>query len=171
MKNFKNSNSDSPTHHSDSPTPEPGSRRLSDSPSRGVSDFPTGSRWLSEFSFKHSKADSPTRRIGESATPRLGELESHPLPDSTSRGVVFWLRISPRFRSKNRNSSKGSVRDLWGTNFCKNPRKSASLPCPFKSHIERLCDLLVPAEIDLRETIMAGINFMDTKAYVSFSWK
>ncbi len=24
------------------------------------------------------------------------------------------------------------VRDLWGTNFCKTPRKSASLPCPFK---------------------------------------
>ncbi len=31
-----------------------------------------------------------------------------------------------------RNGSKGSVRDLWGPNFCKNPRKSASLPCPFK---------------------------------------
>jgi len=119
---------------------ESGSRRLSDSLSRGVDDSPTrwvgelatprlaesGSRRLSDspsFSFKHSKADSPTRRVGESATPRLA--------DSLSRGVIFRLRISPRIRSQKRNGSKDSVRDLWGTNFCKNPRKSASLPCPF----------------------------------------
>jgi hypothetical protein len=43
---------------------------------------------LAEFSFKHSKADSP------------------------SRGVIFRLRISPRIRSQNWNGSKGSVRDL-----------------------------------------------------------
>ncbi len=54
------------------------------------------------------------------------------LPDSASQGVFFRLRISPRIRSQNRNGSKGSVRNSWGTNFCKNPRKSASLPCPFK---------------------------------------
>ncbi len=64
--------------------------------------------WLAEFSFKHSKADSPTR------------------------GVIFRLQISPRIRSQNRNGSKVSARDLWGTNFYKNPRKSASLSCPFK---------------------------------------
>ncbi len=45
------------------------------------------------------------------------------LHDSASRGVVFWLWISPRIRS---------VRDLSQTDLCKNPRKSASLPCPFK---------------------------------------
>ncbi len=106
--------------------------RLPDSPSRGVNNSPTrrvgelatprltesGSRRLSDspsFSFKHSKAES----------------ESQWLPDSPSRRVVFGLRISPRIWSQKRNGSKGSVRDLWGPNFCKNPRKSASLPCPF----------------------------------------
>ncbi len=96
---------------------ESGSRRLSESPS---------------FSFKHSKADSPTPRVSESSTPRLAELESRRLPESPSQRVIFRLQISPQIRSQNRNGSKGSVRDLWGTNFCKNPRKSASLPCPFK---------------------------------------
>jgi hypothetical protein len=57
---------------------------------------------------------------------------SRRVADSPSRGVVFRLRKSPRIRSQNRNGSKGSVRDLWGNNFCKNPRKSATLPCPFK---------------------------------------
>ncbi len=52
---------------------ELGSRRLSDSPS---------------FSFKHSKADSPTRRVGESLTPRLTESESQRIPDSPSRRVT-----------------------------------------------------------------------------------
>ncbi len=103
---------------------ESGSRRLSDSPS---------------FSFKHSNADSPTRRVGESSTPRPAKLESQRLPylpsrrvaDSPSRGVVFRLRISPRIRSQKLTGSKDNVRDLWGPNFCKNPRKSASLACPF----------------------------------------
>jgi hypothetical protein len=45
--------------------------------------------------------------------------------------VYFCIKQTFRIRSQNRNGSKGSVRDLWGTNFCKNPRKSASLPCPF----------------------------------------
>jgi hypothetical protein len=56
------------------------------------------------------------------------------LPDSPGRGVVFQLRISPRIRSPNQNGSKCSVRDLCQTDFCKNPRKSSSLPCPFKPH-------------------------------------
>jgi hypothetical protein len=90
--------------------------RLPDSPSRGV-------------------VDSPTCRVVESATPRLAESESRRLPDSASRGVVFRLRISPRIRSQKRNGSEGSVRDLWGPNFCKNPRKSASLPCPFNDRV------------------------------------
>ncbi len=52
--------------------------------------------------------------------------------NSSSRGVVFRLQISPWIRSQNRNASKHSVRDLCQTGLCKNPRKSASLPCPFK---------------------------------------
>ena len=67
-------------------------------------------------------------------TPRLADSESRGVVDSPNR-VVFRLRISPRIRSPKRNGSKGIVRDLWGPNFCKNPRKSASLPCPFKTHI------------------------------------
>ncbi len=55
------------------------------------------------------------------------------LPDSASQGVVFRLRISPLIRSPNRNGSNFSERNLCRTDFCKNPRKSASLPCPFKS--------------------------------------
>ncbi len=126
---------------------ESGSRRLSGSLSRGVSDSQlaeSGSRRLSDspsFYFKHSKADAPTRRVGESstrrvgesATPRLAESESRRLADLPSRGAVFRLRISPRIQSQKRNGSKDNVRYLWGPNFCKNRRKSASLPCPFKS--------------------------------------
>ncbi len=59
------------------------------------------------------------------------------LPDSVSRGVVFRLRISPRIRSQNWNGSKCSVRYLCRTHLCENPRKSASLPCPFKLKIRR----------------------------------
>ncbi len=55
------------------------------------------------------------------------------LPDSASRGVVFRLQIYPRIRSPNWNGSKCSVRNLRRTDFCKNPRKSASLPCPFNN--------------------------------------
>ncbi len=115
---------------------------IDDSPTRRVGELATP--WLAEswsrrlydppsFSFKHSKDDSPTSQVGESATPRLAESESQGFPDSPSWGGVFRLRISPRIRSQKRNGSKVSVRDLWGPNFCKNPRKSASLPCPFKN--------------------------------------
>jgi hypothetical protein len=57
-------------------------------------------------------ADSPTRRYGESATPRLANAGSRRLLDSPIRGVNFILQISPRIRSQNRNSSKASVQDL-----------------------------------------------------------
>ncbi len=87
-------------------------RQLSDG--RGVEPRLVGeSRRLAEFSFKHSKADSPSWRVIDSPSLRVA--------DSPSREVVYRLRISPRIRSQNRNSSKGSVRDLWGTNYCKNP--------------------------------------------------
>ncbi len=140
---------------------ESGSRLLPDSPSRGVSDSlisrvgESPTLRLTEFFFWTFKSrlpdspsrwvvdsptrrvvDSPTRRVRESATPRLVVSESRRLADSPSRGVVFRLRISPRIRSQKRNGSKDSVRDLWGPNFCKNPRKSVSLPCPFKIGID-----------------------------------
>jgi len=70
-----------------------------------------------KFSFKHSIADSPSRRIGDSPTRRVGELV---LPHSTSQGVIFRLRISPRIRSQNRNGLKCSVTDLCWTDLCKN---------------------------------------------------
>ncbi len=148
MKNFNNLNSDSIA------TPrlaESGSQRLSDLLSQGVSDSPTRrvgelpTLRLSEFSFK---------RVGESSTPRLAEWESRRLtePESRqlaelpSRGVVFRLGISPRIGSQKQNSSKGSIRGLWGTNFCKNPRKSASLPCTFKSRTAHEVDTKVHQE-------------------------
>ncbi len=137
MQILKNSNSDSPTHHcDDSPTRRVGelaTPRLAESSTLRPAEFffqtfksrlpDSASRWV---------VDSPIRRVGESATPRLAESESPQLADSLSRGVVFRLLISQQIRSQKRNGSKGGVRDLWGPNFCKNPRKSASLPCPFK---------------------------------------
>ncbi len=121
---------------------ESGSRRLSDLLSRGVAEL--GSRRLSDlssFSFKHSKDDSPTPRVGESSTPRLAELESQQLPNLPNRRVTnsptrrvgesfFDYEYLREFEAE--SGLKGSVRDLWGPNFCKNPRKSASLSCPFK---------------------------------------
>ncbi len=49
------------------------------------------------------------------------------LVNSPTRQVVFRL-----IRSQNWNGSNRSVKDLCQTGLCKNPRKSASLPCPFK---------------------------------------
>ncbi len=119
---------------------EPGSWRLSDSPSQGDSDSLTsrvGSYRPSDLlgfllniqKLSRRVSDSPTCRVGESPTPQLALSESRRLSESE---VVFQLRISPQIRNQTRNGSKGSVRDPWGTNFCKNPRKSASLSCPFK---------------------------------------
>jgi hypothetical protein len=73
--------------------------------SRGVDDSPTcrvgesKTLRIAKFSFKHSKADSPTqaswggvvtatRLVGESATPGLTESESRRLPNSPSRRVA-----------------------------------------------------------------------------------
>jgi hypothetical protein len=82
---------------SDSPTRRMESRQLPDSPSQvspicdstsrgvassptrrgGVNDSPTHQK--GEFYFKHSIADSPTRQVRESSTPRLAKSESqHP---------------------------------------------------------------------------------------------
>ncbi len=122
---------------------ESGSRWLSDSASRRV-----GFWMFKENSPSWGVANSPIRRLGESSPPRLGKSESRhgelgslysiflefsiKFPNSASRGVVFGLRISPRIWSQNRKGSERSVMDLCQTGLCKNPRKSASLPCLFK---------------------------------------
>ncbi len=117
MKNFKKFESRLP----DSPL------RLPDLPSRGVSDSP--SRRLSDSSSFLLNIQNPTLRLAES---ERADSPIRRFANSPSRGVVFRSRISPRIQAKkNQNGSKGSVRDLWGTNFCKIPRKSASLSCPF----------------------------------------
>ncbi len=128
------------------------SRRLSDSTIWKVGDSPyhwygasTTLRTIDteSFLFKKSIADSLYWWCGESATLRISDAGSRRLtvslirrvgdsPYRWQRVVVFWIRISPRIWSQNRNGSKGSVRDSWGTDFCKNPRKSVSLPCPYK---------------------------------------
>jgi hypothetical protein len=65
--------------------------------------------------FKHLKADFPTCRVGES---------------------FFDYEYLREFESKNRNGSKRSVRDLCRIRFMLKPRKSVSLPCPFKYKVE-----------------------------------
>ncbi len=82
-----------------------------------------GSRGL-RVSVMRGVGDSPYHWYAESVTPRIVD----------SGRVVFQIRMSLRIRSKNRSGSKCSVRDSWGTNFCKNPRKSTSLPCPFNNY-------------------------------------
>ncbi len=116
MINLKNLNSDSPTHHSNSPT-----RRIGESPTLWLAK--SGSRQLSD-SASRRVGGSSIRWVVESATPRLAELKSQRLPDSPSRRVVFQVWISPHIWSQNRNGSKGSVRDLCWTDLCKKPRKS-----------------------------------------------
>ncbi len=84
------------------------SRRLSDSASRGVVGSLTrrvgestthrlaesGNRLLNveKKNRRVGESDSPTRLIGESLTPGLGELESRRLPDSLSQGVAMVSR-------------------------------------------------------------------------------
>ncbi len=96
-----------------------GSRRLSDSASRGVDDSPTrrvgesafeclkeklsesGSRWLPDSAHR-GVANSPTWRVGESSTPRLGSSGSRH-GESGSRNSNF-LKFSfdfPDFKRLN----------------------------------------------------------------------
>jgi hypothetical protein len=105
-------------------------RWVCDSPIRQVGDLLTLCLGFWMFKRKLGKSGS---RYGESRSLYSNFFgQSSLLPNSASRGVVFRLRISPRIQSQNRNGSKCSVRDLCRTDFCKNPRKSALLPCPFK---------------------------------------
>jgi hypothetical protein len=68
---------------------------------------------LKKIVFIGNLVDSPTARVVES---------------------FFDYEYLRDIRSQIRNGSKCSIRDLCRTNLCKNPRKSASLPCPF-NHI------------------------------------
>ncbi len=72
--------------------------------------------------------DSPSRRVSNSPTRRVAESESRRLAESVSRFSI--MNISANSKPK-AECSKATVRDLWGPNFCKNLRKSASLTCPF----------------------------------------
>ncbi len=84
----------------------------------------------------YDKPESGSRGVSYSLTRRLSDSPSSLLniqkPTRRVMESFFDYEYLSEFEAKNWNGSKGSVRDLWGTNFCKNPRKSASLPCPFK---------------------------------------
>jgi hypothetical protein len=118
---------------------ESGSRRLPASPSWRVGFWMFKRKLGKSESRRQSNSASrgvdecPTRRVGELTNIRLGESGSRRISDSGSRGVVFPLQISPQIRSPNQNGWKRSVMDLCRTGLCKNPRKSASLPCPFNA--------------------------------------
>ncbi len=98
----------------------------------------------SDFGFKFVEIFIIEKRLSKSGSWRLSDLVSWGVVksrffeclkenstslrvwDSPTWGFVFRLQISPfKIQSQNRNGSKGSVMDLWGTNFCKNPRKVA----------------------------------------------
>ncbi len=58
------------------------------------------------------------------------------LVDYTTRRIgdsFFYYEYLCEFEAKKseRLERYSSVRDSWGTDLCKNPRKRASLPCPF----------------------------------------
>ncbi len=103
--------------------------RYGESPTPRISNMQ--SRQLSALLI-HEGGDSPHHRYGEKRCEKNGySRQSCRLPDSPMRGVDFWIWISPRIRSQNRNGLKGSVRDLGLSDLCKNIGKTGSLPCPF----------------------------------------
>ncbi len=69
--------------------------------------------------------DSPNRWVGESVTPWLGESGITNSPTRRVGESFFDYEYLREYEAK------GSVRDLWGSNLCKTPRKSSSLPCTF----------------------------------------
>jgi hypothetical protein len=66
--------------------------RKNNSPTRRVRE--SAFECLNENSASRRVSDSPTWRVGKSLAPRLGELESHQLPDSASQGVAMVSRES-----------------------------------------------------------------------------
>jgi hypothetical protein len=96
----------------------------------------------SDLSFKFSEIfiiEKTTWWVGESTRWSIDTMFQKPtprLPDSPTHRVVFRLRISSRIQNQNRSGSKCSVRDICRTDLCIIPRKSASLPCPFKCNVK-----------------------------------
>ena len=92
--------------------------------------------------------------------------------------LVFRLRISLRIRSPNRNGSKFSVRNLCRTDICKNPRKSASLPCPYIDCLscsnlaeEIIEDVMLIIFIYIYKLIICKIQIINCKgAYRNAEW-
>jgi hypothetical protein len=132
--------------------PDSASRRLSDSASRRVA-FECLKEKLGESESRllnvqkknwasRRVGDSPTRLMGESLTPRLSESESRRLPDfenlaSTPRLGESGSRFSITNISANRKPKlerlEMQCKEPTPNRFLKkNPRKSASLPCPFR---------------------------------------
>jgi hypothetical protein len=129
-----------------------GSRWLTVSLVRGVDDSPYhryGEFSLKKFNSRLSVsvmrgvADSAYQWCGELATPRISDAGSRQLPVSVIVGVVFWIRISPRIRSQNRNGPKGSVRDSWGTISAKIPENPPHCHVPLRcTNHENSSDLI-----------------------------
>jgi hypothetical protein len=73
--------------------------------SREVADSPTR---------RHSKADSLTQRVWELSNTRIAEADSPRLAESGSCFSIMNISANSKQKaeSKNRNGSKGSVRDL-----------------------------------------------------------
>ncbi len=71
----------------------------------------------------------------------------------------------PRIRSQNRNGSKGSVRDLWLTNFCKNPRKYASLPCPFNINVLRFASKIIFFLCNVFASLWKFFSYCGTRSF------
>ncbi len=125
-------------------------RGVGDSLVRGVDDSPY--HRYGEFSFKkfncqlsllvmRGVADSSYQWCGELATPLYHwYAESATCHIGDSGESFFQYEYLIEFEAKIGTARK--VVYSKGTNFCKNPRKSASLPCPFKrfchTHYPRL---------------------------------
>jgi hypothetical protein len=79
-----------------------------------------GTPRLAKFSFKHSKADSLTRRVGESATHRLAESESRRLAESGSHFFITNISMNLKHKSERlERLSKGLMRNQ----FLQKPQK------------------------------------------------
>ncbi len=73
--------------------------------------------------------DLPSRRVGDSLTRRVGESPTRRLAESGSRFSITNISANSKPKAERlERYCKGSMR----TQFLQNPRKSASLPCPFK---------------------------------------
>jgi hypothetical protein len=132
------------------------SRRLPNSTTRGVGDFPYQryAEWttlritnIASFLLKNSIANSPYQWCEESSTPHISDEESHRLPVSLSWRVAdsahhWYVADSPYrwvgvsfFKHEYLQEFEANIRMaqnvVLGTDLCKNLGKSSSFPCPF----------------------------------------